>query len=247
MKNIIRAEWIKSRHSFSAKIIFVFPFLVSLLAVISLNKGTDGSLNFIQSGGYNWWYTILFPFVYIILCITNISREKKQTYFNIFSLPIKKSKIWLGKILAIIGQMVLCNIILLVFFTIVSFIFGGQYTLITNILAFSVLIICVIWQIPVILFLTTYFKTILPSILFLFINIFCSSQDIAGGRFWFIPFAIPSRLMAAIVHINPNGVLLDENSPLNNIGVILPGLAICIVLFILFSTITANWFNKRGG
>jgi ABC-2 type transport system permease protein len=67
----------------------------------------------------------------------------------------------------------------------------------------------------------------------------------AATKLWFVPFAIPARLMCPIIKVLPNGLPLPEGHHLSDNRVIFTGLVITIGLYFIFSLITTLWFNKR--
>lgn len=240
MIKLIQAEYIKGKHSFAKKCLFVFPLLVSVLAVVLMG----GSLT--QIGAYNWWYMMFLPVCVAFICIHLIEPEKKMHFFNLSILPIQKEKLWISKVYIGFCYLIIGNLVLFLLTTLSGALFGAQYSILRGIAAALVLSITWAWQIPLGMFLTTKFNSVITFLGIVILNILCSTQNIAGGNLWFIPFAIPSRLMAAILGINPNGVPMTLDSPLHNPNVILPGIIITTILFIISVIATKKWFNRSG-
>ena len=68
----------------------------------------------------------------------------------------------------------------------------------------------------------------------------------AVKSYWWIPFAIPARLMCPIVGILPNGLLVETSGKeFANPNVILPGILIEIVLYVILTYVTAQEFKRR--
>lgn len=240
MINLVKSEWIKGRHSFVRKSFVIFPLLVTLMAIFLMG----GAL--VQSGAYNWWYIMLLPITVSLICISLTESDKKMCFFNIAILPVPKGKVWIAKIETGVLYLVIGNGIVFAMTALSRFFFDSQYSILQGLIATLVLSITWAWQIPLGMFLSTKFGSVATFLLLLGTNIVCSTQDIAGGRLWFIAFGIPARLMAPILGMNPNGVLLESDSLLWNTNVIFPGIFITIILFIVMLFLTKIWFERRS-
>ena len=73
MLKMIRAEHIKSRHTFGKHLPVIFP-IFTLLLVYCLMRG-----NMMPEGTWNWWYAMLLPGMLAILCHIGMKKEKKCT------------------------------------------------------------------------------------------------------------------------------------------------------------------------
>lgn len=237
---LIQSELIKGRRTFGKRCIFIFTFAVVMLSVFLMGG------NFTQIGAFNWWCMILLPVSLALLCTNVIVSEKKYHYFNVLVLPKPKDRIWLAKIVTVLLYLLAAHTLIFVFTTIAGLLFGAQYPIWRGVCAAFVLTWTIAWQIPLGMFLAVRFHSSVTLIASIGFNVICSSQNIAGGELWFIPFAIPTRLMAPIIGVNPNGVPLEANSPLHNTNVFLPGLIITMILFVVVSLITSMWFKLRS-
>ncbi|HBG0098485.1 TPA: lantibiotic immunity ABC transporter MutE/EpiE family permease subunit, partial [Clostridioides difficile] len=114
-----------------------------------------------------------------------------------------------------------------------------------NIIASILIILLFMWQIPLCMFLASkfgMFVTVLTNMFFTIVGVAVFSTT----EMWYMfPYSIPSRLMAVVLHILPNGLPVPEGSEFLNNAVILPGVLISIVLFVLFALATRVWFNNR--
>lgn len=239
MVGIIKSELIKNRRTYGKRNIIIIPLVITILSIVLMG----GRYN--QIGAYNWWYVIFLPFCLLMLSMSTIEIEKKHNYFNLYSLSLEKYKLWMAKIFIITFYILVANIFVFGFTTISGLFLGSEYTIIQGLTATLVLTLTVAWQIPVMLFVSVRYHSFVGFIFMFVMNIICSGQPIAGTNLWLIPFAIPSRLMAPILRINPNGISLAMDSPLQNSGVISIGLIITIGLFVIFSAATSVWFERR--
>lgn len=237
MTKLIQAEYIKGRRSFGRRCMILFPMVATLFAIFLMS----GQLS--QIAAFNWWYILLLPAAVAFLAISLINSEKRMGFINLKTLPFPSQKIWLSKIITGCTYLFLMNAILFSFATISGLLFGSQYPVWRGLSAGLVLTITWAWQIPLGMWLVTKFNSTAAFLGLVAINIICCNQDIAGGKLWFIPFAIPSRLMAPTIGINPNGVPLSANSPLWDASVIFIGIAITAFLFILMTWVTTKAFD----
>jgi lantibiotic protection ABC transporter MutE/EpiE family permease subunit len=242
MVKLIQAEYIKGRRGFGRRGMIFFPMIATFFAVFLMS----GKLS--QIAAYNWWYILLLPAAVAFLAISLINNEKRLEFINLKTLPIPSQKIWLSKILTGCTYLFLMNALLFGFSTISGMIFGSSYPIWRGLLAGGVLTITWAWQVPMGMWLVTKFNSSIAFLSLFAINTICSLQNIAGEKLWVIPFAIPSRLMAPIIGVNPNGIPLATDSPLWDTRVILPGIAITVCLFFLMTGITTklvDWSNKN--
>ena len=240
MVNLIKSEVIKGRRSFGRRSMVFFPLLVTLMAIILMGGG------FTQVGAYNWWYMMFMPTLAALICINLTGPEKQMQFFNVAVLPLPKGNIWQAKVWAGCCCIFTGNLMVFGLTTISGIFFGSQYSVLQGIAAALVLTVTWAWQIPLGMFLSARFNSIVTFLGILGVNVICSTQNIAGGRLWFIPFAIPARLMAPILGINPNGVPMAPDSPLHDSGVVLPGILINAVLFVITMLLTKIWFHDRS-
>ncbi|MGG5315436.1 lantibiotic immunity ABC transporter MutE/EpiE family permease subunit [Enterococcus sp. AZ072] len=239
MGKLIQVEYIKGRRSFGRRSLLIFPLLVSLMAIFLMGG------QFTQIGAYNWWYMMLLPAVTALVCINLINPDKRLDFFNTSILPTPQTKVWQAKIWTGCSYLCLANGLIFGLTTFSGWLFNTQYPVRSGLTAGLVLTITWIWQVPLAMFLATQFNSIVTFLSILALNIGFSGQPTAGGALWFIPFAIPARLMAAILGINPNGVPMEAASPLYNTDVILPGIVITSTLFVLLFIATTKWFSQR--
>lgn len=240
MFNLIKAEYIKGKRSFGKRSLVIFPLLVAMMA-IALMGGA-----YAQAGAYNWWYMMFLPTCVALMCINLIEPEKTMCFFNVAVVPIQKDKQWLAKIWTGCCYLFISNLIVYALTSISGFLFASQYPVWQGFAAALVLTVTWAWQIPLGMLLTWKFNSMVTFMAILCANILCSIQDIAGGRLWIIPFAIPARLMSPILGINPNGITMSDDSPLHDFGVVAPGILICAILFVLLLLATKKLFANRS-
>lgn len=238
MINMIKAEHLKQKHSFQRVLIWLAPTLTLLLAFVLMGG------NYIQPGGYNWWYILILPGSIALTASFVIINDSSKNFHGLFSIVIDKDKIWYSKIM-------LCTIYLaiecLIFFlevTIMGYLFKSTISIKDSFLASVILFITYSWQIPLIMYLSMKFKIDVAVLISMICN--CGIAIICAVKStWWIPFAIPSRLMCHVIGVLPNGLLVESESYIFDIKIILIGLTVTAILYMVISYISARWFKDQ--
>ncbi|CEN87002.1 lantibiotic immunity ABC transporter MutE/EpiE family permease subunit [Paraclostridium sordellii] len=238
MFNMIKAENLKQKHSFQKVLIWLSPTITLLVAFLLMGG------RYIQQGGYNLWYIIILPGALTIISSFVINNDSKRKFNGLFSVVIDKDKIWYSKI-------ILCTIYLgiacLLFFleiTVMGYLFKCTISIKDSFLASILLFILFSWQIPLFMFISMKVSTGVSVIISMICNcgigIICALKST-----WWIPFAIPSRIMCHVIGVLPNGLTVENSSYPFDIKIILIGLAITVSLYIVISYLSSRWFEKQ--
>jgi len=239
MDAVCRSEIIKMKRS-SAYLFAVAGPVFTMILCILLGVG-----DLFQYGAMNWWYTGILPGVLAIICASSIQRDSKINYYGVLSLPIRKEKIWLAKIIICCAIYLGATVTMVIGTIIGGSILGSRVSSGEMIIAGIVLFITFIWQIPFVLLLVRKTSMFIAVIVNMFMNILGVVAFAPESNWYVFPFAIASRLMCPIIGVLPNGLPVEEGSLLLNTNVILPGIAISIVLFIVLTFITMKMFSKQ--
>ncbi|WP_242224944.1 lantibiotic immunity ABC transporter MutE/EpiE family permease subunit [Bacillus cereus group sp. BfR-BA-01380] len=243
----VAAEKIKIRHTFLNKLIWLAPFATMLLAFLL-------SMDYFQLSSYNWWYTTILPGMLSLSCVLIVEKDKEMNNRAILSLPISLKRVWLSKILLILGILICSCIIIFCGIQLSSLLVNKENFKIIpsmNVLLGSiVLIVTIMWQIPICLFLGNKIGLFPTILLNMGANVFLGILFATKSMWWMNPFTYPSRLMIPIVKILPNGLYAEPKSAtftpeLLSYSVILPSVVISVVLFLFFTYITTKWFAKQ--
>ncbi len=236
---IMKAEKLKWKRTFIAKLLWLTPLVTLLISAVLM-----GGVYF-QTGAYNWWYTMLLPGALTICCALVVEKDKKIKYHSILALPLDLKKIWLGKIVSLSIWLLVITIIFFGGITAGGRLFGHSLPIESSLLSTFVIFLTFLWQIPLCLFLAAKLGTYLTILLNVVANI-SGIVAFADGELWYYyPFAIGARLLCSTLGILPNGLPVPQGSPLLDKGVILPGLLIALAWFMMISFLTAKWFQKR--
>ena len=238
MINDIHAEFLKQKHRFLLKLLWLGP-IVTLALAIRLMSG-----RFLIAGAYNWWYTMILPGSLAMMLAFTVSAEKKHGRHGLFAICVDKGRLWIAQILVNTILLFLMNLIFYLFVTAACLFFGLSISLGETLLASFVLFLTFMWQIPVFLWLSE--KT--GSVVSILINLFCNigfGIFFAPTKLWFVPFAIPARLMCPIIKVMPNGLPIGGTNHLRDSSVIFTGIMITVILYVVFTVLTALWFRRR--
>lgn len=83
---IMKAEKLKWKRTFIAKLLWLTPLVTLLISAVLM-----GGVYF-QTGAYNWWYTMLLPGALTICCALVVEKDKKIKYHSILALPLDLKK-----------------------------------------------------------------------------------------------------------------------------------------------------------
>lgn len=130
--------------------------------------------------------------------------------------------------------------------TIFGYVTTTNITLLKGMAGCMLLFLTNIWQVPFIMFVTL--KTgYLPAILLSFFgNIVLFSIGVGKSYFFINPYAIPARIVCPFFGIYPNGLMLENDSPLWNADCIFPAVIISLVFTVLILVISTILFSKRS-
>lgn len=160
MYGMVKSELMKMRHTFSMKLVFFAPLATLLLGYI-----LSGS--YVQLSAYNWWYTIILPVLVSMLSASMIVRERNTGMQNILCLPVSSSKIWLGKIMALILLVLGANLLLWLATTAAGFAASMEVSPLNGLIGCILLALTFVWQIPLVMLLTSlmgYFPALILSV-----------------------------------------------------------------------------------
>lgn len=238
MVNYLKAEILKQKHSFNNIIIWLIPIVNIIIAFLLMSE------KYIQTASYNWWYVLFLPFTFTFIASSIVNKDRKFNNHGLFGIVKDKKKIWYSKIITAILYLTYTCFIFFVFTMLCGLVFNEQISIASNLLASVLLLVTFAWQIPFFMLVTLKFNMFLSIILSMACNLWIACIC-AVESYWWIPFAIPARLMCPVINVLPNGLLLSADNPLNNANVVLVGVTITTILYIVLSFITAKIFEKQ--
>lgn len=238
MERFFAAELLKQKRSFNKILLWLAPTVTILLALL-LMRG-----RFLLAGAYNWWYMLILPGSLTMIAAFTAVKERRKNRHGLFGVAIQKKKLWAAQVLV-------CTFFLAImcacFFVLISVgwaLFGGNISLGQSLAASFVLFITYAWQIP--LWMALADKTGVGCAVF--VSLLCNNLAAivaAGKACWWIPFAIPARMMCVCIHVLPNGLPMEAADPLGDAAVVVPALLRSVMWYAGVTYATARWFEKR--
>jgi len=238
MVNYLKSEFLKQKHRFNLKLLWLSPFIVVALVIILMGG------RFFMEGAFNWWYTMILPGTLSMIVSFTVSAEKKHNRHGLFAVSTNKKKLWLSQLVMNTTLLLITNLIFFIVMSTVGTTIGVSIPFLNSFLASFVLFLTFAWQIPLFMFISEKIGSFFSIMISLFSNI-GFGIFFAATRLWYVPFAIPARLMCPIIKVLPNGLPLEEGNHLGDTSVIFIGIVITVALYFIFSFITTLWFNHR--
>lgn len=251
MKKYFLSEKMKCRKTSVGKLMILMPLFTLIFSMY-----ISGSYFIINSS--NWWYIMMFPAMAALMCGVIIRKDKKLKNHAVLTLPADRKKVWDGKVLY--GLWVTGAGLTLMFLLILGGeILGRKFTfIITNspsagniILAWAVLFLTFMWQVPFCMFLAEAFGS-LPMILIHVVLYQIAFIAISLKPYYMLlPGAIPARVMCPVLGIMPSNLLAVPGSTgfypeLLNPGSVWIGIAASLLWFLLFWRFGRKWYEKQG-
>lgn len=250
MKKYLTVEVLKTKRTIIRKMIFFIPILCILIACVFSYLGGEGSVKLAFLSSLNHWSLVWMPALIVLSAGLFHNLEEHATeYKTIFSLPIDLKKSWISK-----------NIILALFTLTASAFLGILFialkvTIIntpTDIVPFYNCFIAIIiswiltlWQIPLCLWLSQKINVFILMLISCAANLELGAGKAPSSLWWLDPWSWPLRLQSPLIHLHPNGILLESNSILLNPSVIPLGIGLSILLFMALLIFTSFLFQRQ--
>lgn len=238
MRRYFWSELLKQKRSFNKILLWLAP-LVTIVLALMLMRGS-----YLQIGAYNWWYMLILPGSFTMFSALTAVKERRKNRHGLFGVAVQKKKLWTAQVLVCTFYLLITCVLFFVFISIGGFWFGGNISLTQGLAASIILVVTYAWQIPLWMFLAE-----MTGVGFtVFVSLLCNNFAavvLAVKSCWWIPFAVPARLMCVCVHILPNGLPIDAADPLSDKTVILPAVLLAAAWYAGITLATAFWFEKR--
>ncbi|MCH3963384.1 MAG: lantibiotic immunity ABC transporter MutE/EpiE family permease subunit [Clostridium sp.] len=246
MAAYFKSESLKIKHGFSKKLVFLAPVFTIIVSLFL-------SAAYFHETVYNWWYVMILPGMMSILCTLVAKQDGRMKNMAVIPLSVDLKKVWMSKIFLCMIIMAEASAVVLAGAVVIGNLLGigvFKLPLLNQFEGISVLALTFLWQIPLCLFLGSkigMFPTIIINMAaYMVLGILCAVK----GFLWMIPYAIPARLMCPILKILPNGLPTVPGNQtfrpeLLSKGVILPGIAISLVLFLVLAFATSKWYERQ--
>lgn len=238
MINYYISEKMKYKRTGLIKMLWIVPILTGLIGIgLMFNYQC-------QYFSYNMWYITFLPFMVALISASMISKEKKYLFHGLFAVIEDKKKIWVAKVLVGAVMIIGTSLIMACVIAVMNMLYGGVgISIAKNMIAMLILILCYIWQVPVFMLLTKYTNSIFSIFVCVAVNMICIIE-LSLKNVWWIPFAIPARLMCSVLGIYPNGLMIEEGNQLLYENKSVTGVLICVTMFVISLVITTKIFEK---
>lgn len=237
MSKYLKVEFLKEKKSANLKLIKFIPlvFVVfNLLMNMLMTKDMSGR-SYLMATSFNWYPLIILP-VLVSLIAININNKEKNYHEDLYKrIGADWRRMYLAK--AILAALELLIILLI---SGLAIYLVGKFVLSEKILLKEVLIGNLYLYVGSLVLLGFSFllsKLLNKSILIILFNFILSliAPIIAIKDIWiFYPWSYSLRMLAPIVKIHPNGTFLEENSFLLNMNDAYLGLALSLMVFLIF-------------
>lgn len=249
MIKVLKSERLKYRRTFARRVLLLSPLFFIMIAMVqTLYAPVDfvRPWELLLSLIYNWWPVIFIPLgIALFAALVALQEKKAGNYRNVRVHNLSPSVIWISKVILMAYHTLLATLMLIAVTIITGLItargeipwgkiFAGGLTLwITSLVVIPLQLWAATWK-------GTFFSMAMGLVGF-FAGVLAAPES-----YWvYVPWSWPTRLMCPIIGVHPNGVLLEPSSPLNSASVIPIGIMLSVVVFIIFTILTAMWFNKR--
>lgn len=251
MMHYFQAECLKCRHTAAGKVVIMMPLVVMMLAAVMTH-------NYFAVDSYNWWYSMAGAGMAALVCGIVGGKDRKMKNHAIWSLPCDLGSVWDAKILYGVCATGISSLVLTVSTVVVGQIlkYGLKMTFFVEpsigiqLLAWVVMWITFLWQVPLCMFLTQRIG-LFPTLLL--------HMGIYAGMSWFVsltpyypllPGAITSRMMCPVLGVLPNGLLAVEGSmtyspELMDGSSLWIGMLSALIWFVVLWRLGRKWYERQ--
>lgn len=248
MLAIIKAEWLKEKHSNNRKIIMIIPmvFIVFCLAFSTLMMPNSNHISNFIAIVYNWFPSMLTPIIIALIVSHSITRERKERITDYHrSLNISSKHIWQAKIITNSADISLIYLLILLLALITEGVFLGKTeafgVIILNALCLIIIDLATVPFIMCLCYLTNQFTSIILNLILAIIGV-----QMAQTKAWFMfPWSYSFRVTATLLGIHPNGTILPENSSYFNTAIVPFAVILWLILFVLFTVLTCFIYSRK--
>jgi len=237
MLDLIKCERLKYKRTVIKKLIFLIPIAVTFLGIVMIPYNTN------QLFAYNMWYLFMLPFLVGYIVSSMVAIEKKHLYHGLLGVFEDKKKLWYAKTFYGIIIIFLANVVMSIFGIGFKFVFNSPVGVKETIIAMLVLSIVYAWQVPLFMCFSRKINFIIVSAIATVLNVGLSINF--ALKVWWLPFAMPTRLMCPLLKIYPNGEVVEDGSKYLDNGIVAPSIVISIILLIVVTIVTAKLFEKE--
>ncbi|PNT91338.1 lantibiotic immunity ABC transporter MutE/EpiE family permease subunit [Clostridium thermosuccinogenes] len=249
MMNILQSEFLKYKRTFTRRLILLAPMFFIFMALpqkLFMPANYLRSWQLILDLVFNWWPVVFIPMGLALFAALTESQEKKAgSYRSLRARDVSPANLWVAKVV-IMGFHTLISTLVLIGATVISGLITGDgsipwFKIFAGGLTTWIVSLAII---PLQLWMAAW-KGTFASMATGFLGLIAGVIASAGPYWLYVPWSWPTRLMCPIIGVHPNGTLLESTSSLLNASVIPKGILISLAALVIFTFITAVWFNNR--
>ena len=244
----LEAENLKFKRSLFRKLVLFIPAALIVTSMIFLFIGI-GSGGFSSSFVCNWCMPVGSLSI-VILCHLVNNKDGKHKYRTLYSLPINLKTTFISKVILTALNFLIISL-LLAFITILS---EGMVSGITAaishaayyILAYCLLWLSFLWQIPFCLYLDRKTGFVGSVIINLLASASCGLFFSLTPLFWAFPYGWAARYMITLFGVLPNGLLAGADSgKILSLGEISLLALISLLAVLGLTALFARWYGRQ--
>ncbi|WP_019537258.1 lantibiotic immunity ABC transporter MutE/EpiE family permease subunit [Paenibacillus ginsengihumi] len=249
MLNLLQAEVLKSRRTFARKLVIGAPLFFVLYAIAVKMLMPDGQLSTweaLLAMVFNWWSVLFVPLGTALLCALTEARERKSgAERSLRARPVSPRLLWLAKAAVLAGHTLLSSA-MLVFSTLLAglLIAEGPAPLGRILVASAAVWVLSTALIPLQLLAAAWKGTALSLLLGL-AGLFAGVLSAPRPHWLAVPWSWPTRAMAPLIGVHPNGVPLPAGDPLFDRSVIPLAIGLALAFLAVSLLLTAICYARR--
>lgn len=249
MLNLLQAEVLKSRRTFARKLVIGAPLFFVLYAIVVKMLMPDGQLSTweaLLAMVFNWWSVLFVPLGTALLCALTEARERKSgAERSLRARPVSPRLLWLAKAAVLAGHTLLSSA-MLVFSTLLAglLIAEGPAPLGRILVASAAVWVLSTALIPLQLLAAAWKGTALSLLLGL-AGLFAGVLSAPRPHWLAVPWSWPTRAMAPLIGVHPNGVPLPAGDPLFDRSVIPLAIGLALAFLAVSLLLTAICYARR--
>lgn len=246
MFNVLRAEWLRLKRTFTPIFVAVLPLSLIVVEMFLHNLTPNPTAwSFYLWSIFNWWPLLWLPFGVALLASHSMGLEKRAGAWKVLrARAIPPERLYLGKLLVLTVHTLASSLLLIGLVLLLGLIIlQGDVPWLLICKAALMLWVAALPLVSLMLwfaYMGGYILTIVVSLVG-----FIGGAVAGLGNYWFlVPWALPLRLAVPLVGVQPNGIPLQARDALWQIP-IMPIVIVALVGYVLFAVVGVLWFTRK--
>lgn len=249
MLNLLQAEVLKSRRTFARKLVIGAPLFFVLYAIVVKMLMPDGQLSTweaLLAMVFNWWSVLFVPLGTALLCALTEARERKSgAERSLRARPVSPRLLWLAKAAVVAGHTLLSSAMLVFSTLLAGLLIAEGPAPLGRILAASAAVWVLSTALIPLQLLAAAWKGTVLSLLLGLAGLFAGVLSAPRPHWLAVPWSWPTRAMAPLIGVHPNGVPLPAGDPLFDRSVIPLAIGLALAFLAVSLLLTAICYARR--